>query len=229
MDSFKINYYLQPETIKTKKCLILISVLWEDNRLRTTLNLSVPQKNWDKTKQLLKDQATDSVRINSKLIEIRYKLNEYFTKYKLERKKEPPKIEVKEIIKSVLEDREPRKIREKKEKQKTFFEYFKEFVKDSEKGIRLAGSGKPIQPSTIKSYITTQNHLEEFLKTLKTETDFTNINDTFFVALTKYFGKKKLSNNSQGRAIKILKTFLHYTYQNHLVVVLLFHIVYFYI
>lgn len=214
MDSLKINFYLQTENKKNKKCLILISVLWDAIRLRTTLNLAIAKDNWDKDRQQVKKQAMDSMRINGKLTEIKFSLNEFFTKYKVEHKKSPPIQDVKEVIKAVLEDRAPRKKADKKpEKQKSFFEYFKEFIKDTEKGNRLSGNGKRIQHSTITSYITTRNHLEEFLKSSKKDFNFDNIEDNFFQELSKYFSKKKLSNNSQGRSIKIIKTFLHYAFQ----------------
>jgi site-specific recombinase XerD len=214
MDSFNINYYLQSENKKNKKCLILISVIWEGIRLRTTLNLAIESSNWDSDKKQVKRQSMDSLRINSKLDEIKFKLNDYYTKYKVENKKIPPKKDVQEIIKAILENREPRKKREKKpEKQLSFFEYFKEFIKDSEKGLRLTSAGKRIQSSTITSYKTTENHLENFLKTLKYEINFDNVDELFFSHITKYLANEKLSNNSTGRLIKVIKTFMHYTFQ----------------
>jgi integrase len=213
---FKINYYLQ--TVKHERVykFILISVVWDGLRVRTTLNIEIDPKLWNKDKQRIKSSATNPRKINDILDKLNVKLNEYYDTIKREKKRPPTQAEVKRAIKAILKDKEIKEPIIKQKKQRTFMENFDEFIKDSESGDRLS-NGKKVQLNTIKTYITTKNHLEGYVSTTKNELTFEGMDNNFFASFTKYLSnKKKLSNNSQGKAIKVIKTFMHDAFQRGL-------------
>jgi integrase len=217
MDTFKINYYLQKVKHEHEYCFILISVAWEGNRVRTTLNIPIEPRLWNKDKQRVKASATNPRKTNDILERIIIRLNEYYDTVKKEKKRTPNKVEVKRAITAILHDKQIKEPIPKPKPRKTFMEYFDVFIKETETGDRLSADGKRISLSTTKSYITTKHHLEDFIKATKNEPTFEEIDDKFFAALTKYLAnKKQLSHNSVGRFVKILKTFMHDTFQKGL-------------
>jgi integrase len=62
--------------------------------------------------------------------------------------------------------------------------------------------------NTIRSYKTTFNHLLQFAHETKTVVDFEAINLDFYYKLFSYLKKRGLSDNSIGKEIKNLKTFM---------------------
>ncbi|MGZ8541497.1 MAG: hypothetical protein ACXWV6_12650 [Chitinophagaceae bacterium] len=57
-----------------------------------------------------------------------------------------------------------------KEKSKSFYGFFQSIIDQSKEGIRLhPKTGKPINKSTVKTYVTTYKHLTEFQVTRKKE------------------------------------------------------------
>ena len=217
MDSFKINYYLQKKYVEKTYAVLLISVIWQNNRIRISLNRSVEEKYWDKKKQKLKLSAPNPIPLNNKLDELRTALNTYYFKQEQD-KKVPKRKDILEIIKATITDRKPKvnKNEKKKKPELTFLQYFDEFIADTQSGKRLSNEGKRIQESTITSYFTTRNHLRAFFKTLRTQPVFDDIDEDFFSALSKYLSKENLSNNSQGRFNKVIKTFMHYAHAKEL-------------
>ena len=215
MDTFKINYYLQTVKHDHVYNFILISVVWEGNRVRTTLNIPVDPKLWNKDKQRVKSSATNPRKTNDILDRITVRLNEYFDEIKREKKRTPKIFEVKNAIKAILHDKQIKEPSPKPKTQKTLMQYFDEFIKDSEKGDRLS-KGNRIQLNTIKTYITTKHHLEAFVTATNNELTFEGMDEKFFSSFSKFLAKKKLSNNSQGKAVKIIKTFLHDSFQKGL-------------
>lgn len=189
---------------------ILISLSWNGEVFRTTINIPIKKRLWDFNKQRVSSSSINPKKINDKLDEIKYKLNNFYDEIR-HQKRYPEEDEVKNYISLISKDKLPKNSStNKNEKVMSFYDHFLRFMNDTKNGVRLSSSGKRIQSSTFKSYITTQNHLKEFLSTTKTEYNFDNIDDKFFAEITKYFSKHNLSNNTQGRAIKIIKTFLHY-------------------
>ncbi len=90
----------------------------------------------------------------------------------------------------------------------TFMQFYEEFIKRSESGLRLV-DGKPITPGTIKSYYTTKKCIENYQLHAKTKVDFENIDMSFYTDFTKYLTLTvKQSTNYIGKHIKVIKTVL---------------------
>lgn len=89
---------------------------------------------------------------------------------------------------------------------KSFLELFDQFINSSE--INRA-------KGTTKNYKNTLHYLTEFQKDNKFDYQFDTINMSFYDQFVDYLiTKKLLSNNTVGRNIKVLKTFLNWTIEN---------------
>lgn len=214
MNKFSINFYLQKAKTGEDNNFILISVAWNSFRLRSTLKFQIATNLWDSKKQRAKASSKNPLIINEKLDKIRNTLKELYDTVEREQNRYPTVKEVKAILNQIVNNKPPKQ--QKVKKQKPLLEHFEEFLKDSINGSRLSNNGKRIGYATVTSYTTTKNHLTEFVKAKRLSLTFDDVNDVFFSNLTKYLSEKKLSNNSQGRMIKIIKTFMHYTFDKGL-------------
>ena len=127
MDTINVSYYLQKTTKKKTEFPLIISVTWNNQRLRTTLGMSVAENLWDKKKQRLKGSAANPIQFNMKLDLIRTKLNEYNAQMS-EAKRIPRKKDILECIHAVVQGREAKlntKVRKKKQAM-NFIELFDE-------------------------------------------------------------------------------------------------------
>jgi integrase len=68
--------------------------------------------------------------------------------------------------------------------------------------------GKDKSPNTLKSYKTTQMHLEGYMSKVKRKLDFEDITLDWYMKFTTYLKKEKLSPNSIGKQIKNIKAFM---------------------
>ncbi|MBX3045234.1 MAG: site-specific integrase [Candidatus Kapabacteria bacterium] len=212
MGEYKINYYLQKVVKEKTYHFILISVAWNNQRIRTTLKINIEENLWDIRKQRAKASSKNPRQINDKLDDIRVKMKNYFAESEKELNRVPTVKETKTVLDAIINNREFKQSKDKNDsKQISFMRVFDLFIEDTTTGARLSGSGKRIKKSTITSYVTTKNHLIELSKGKKKELYFDDINDTFFANLTNYLTEKKLANNSQGRLVKIVKTFMHWS------------------
>lgn len=94
--------------------------------------------------------------------------------------------------------------------KKEFLDFFQDIINSSRSGIRVhPQTGKPISPNTIKTYVTTLAHLKAFAEKARRKTTFESATLEFYSDYTEYLVKTlKLSTNSVGRDIKIVKTIL---------------------
>lgn len=212
MQEFKVNYYLNRIKKNSKDYyFILVSVAWNKNRYRTTLKMHVDPNLWDNKKQRAKSSSKNPRIINDTLDGIRNLLRE-FHEEKLREFKRPPTLdEVKLLLLRVINNTTEIPAPPTKVINKTFLGHFQDFIKDSESGIRLSTKGKKIGKSTITSYKVTKNHLADFLGRRKSSISFDEVDEKFYSSLIKHLCEKNLSNNTQGKLIKIIKSFMHYT------------------
>ena len=88
-----------------------------------------------------------------------------------------------------------------KQSKVNLFEFILDFIEES-KGVK--------QPSTITVYKTTLNHLKNYSEKINKAIDFENINLKFYSNFTKYMSLElEMSNNTIGKYIKTIKTFLN--------------------
>ncbi|TAL68569.1 MAG: site-specific integrase [Bacteroidetes bacterium] len=211
MTGFKINYYLQKVTKEKVYTFILISILWNKQRIRTTIKIQTEEKFWDYKKQRFKPSYRYALEYNSKLEKTKRFLDDYYVANTVNNKS-IDKEKLKEALQSFLEG----KSNLKKVANKTFLEHFKDYINDSKSGKRLTITGKPVTASTLKSYNVTYNHLNNFVSSKKYDLSFDNINEEFYTGFVKYLSKKGLTNNGQSYIIKVIKSFMHSTLDKEL-------------
>ncbi len=89
-----------------------------------------------------------------------------------------------------------------------FFDFIRKIIGESESGVRLTSKGTKYSNFTIKGYITTLNHLEDFQRYLNTRIDFDSINMDFYHSLVNWFYSQGKAKNTVGKQIKNLKVFM---------------------
>ena len=142
--------------------------------------------------------------MNLKLASVSEELTKFYNQRIANKKAAIQKYEIEEAINKIIKP-------PKEQKAASFLDYFNDFINDSRNGERLTEKGKKIQENTIKTYITTFNHLKFFSEKYKYDLQFNTINSNFFSLFLKYCTEKKITNNSIGRLVKIIKSFMHYT------------------
>lgn len=95
-----------------------------------------------------------------------------------------------------------------KSKNITLFEYIEDFIIRASKGRRFNSNGAPLKPSIIKEYRTSFKYLQQFAERYF-EPDFANIDMTFYVDYVSFLREHNLNDNTIGKRIKTLKTFLN--------------------
>jgi integrase len=94
------------------------------------------------------------------------------------------------------------------EARPTFMELVQRFVNGEMKIMGGDSRGKDKSPNTLKSYKTTQMHLEGYMSKVKRKLDFEDITLDWYMKFTTYLKKEKLSPNSIGKQIKNIKAFM---------------------
>lgn len=85
-----------------------------------------------------------------------------------------------------------------------FYDLVQKFVSGE-----ILNKGAEKSAETLKRYKTIQNHLKEFEKSSRYPVNFDTINRTFFDKFNRYFIKEGISQNTRGKYIKVLKSFLN--------------------
>jgi integrase len=206
MNDIKINYYLKEPT--KKKTPIVISVIWDGLRLKTTFGIIVESQKFDKDKQRIKTSYSEAFSINEILRNIENSLREFYFDNKA--KKIPTTADsIKNRINETLKPKEATQT--EPEIEETFLGYLQDFINLTKKGGRLNGDGRPISRGTYKTYISLRNHLEDFEENYY-ELSFDKMNKDFFIDFVGYLRETKShSHNYIVALIKILKVFLHYS------------------
>ena len=102
-------------------------------------------------------------------------------------------------------------IKEKVEQSKDLLQLFQSIIDQSKNGTRLnPKSGHPINPNTIKTYVTTLNHLKEFEKIKRRKIDFESIDLDFYKDYTEYLIKGlKTRTNAAMKKIQVFKLIMN--------------------
>ena len=90
----------------------------------------------------------------------------------------------------------------------SFFGFIRLIIEESRNGTRLTPKGKHFSNYTVKGYITTRNHLEEFQKFKRNRIDFGSIDMDFYNELVNWFYAQGKAKNTLGKHIKNLKVFM---------------------
>lgn len=90
------------------------------------------------------------------------------------------------IFKSKLFDTETAKKTKKEKPSHTLSQFIHMFIRDCENGNRLTSNKEKMGYSTIKAYITTKNHFEQFEKLYKKQIYLMDFNQTVLDDFVEY-------------------------------------------
>jgi len=189
---------------KTKKTVpIYLIVRWGGNRLVYPTKERINPKFWNFEKQLVREtkQFPEYPEFNRRLGKIREKASNAFRTFQNDHDGRSPTIsELKSELDSVLKDA-PKGV--------DLFGFIDQFIDDSKYRISDKTGGS-ITQSTIRIYQYTRTLLADYASAKKKRVDFDTIELDFYYDFTAYLTEvKNLSNNTIGKHIKTLKTFLH--------------------
>src|SRR5688572_4346762 len=192
-----INYYLKPFRITKQgkqESLVILNYLSRGKKFRLSTKIKVDPKYWKN--QRLKVQCIGATEINALLDNYENLLRE-IEREALFLKKEYTI----EIIKRKFEN----KIASNR-KGNDFFNAFNDFITEST-SIKAK--------NTIKAYVGTRNQLLKFQEYKEVQITFESISTEFYNDFVDYLiNRGRYLNNTIGKHIKILKTFLNHAKEN---------------
>lgn len=195
-----INFYLDTRYKKTEMP-ILIYIRGIGKTLKINTGERILSKHWDSTKQAAKRTYTGHPELNSYLSTLKEKIKKRLRLLNIEHSfitYDMIKIEIEKLF-TLSKPRDTKKI---------FHEAYKQFIeaKKNEKRFR-----------TIQKYQTLLVHLNNFESLKKYQLTFDKINLEFYEKFTSYLMKDlQHSNNTIGKYISCLKTFLHWAVDQNL-------------
>lgn len=189
-----VNYYLDSRN-KGELKSIRIFIRSENITFKFAIGEKINPKFWDVKKQLAKRSYIGHPELNSYLNSLKEKIKRRLRLLSLENE-----ILTNDMIKSEVEN--ILTVKKPIDSKKIFFDSFNQFieVKKNEKRER-----------TIQKYNTLIEHLRNFEKSSHYKLSFDKINLQFYEKFTAYLMNDLLhSNNTIGKYISSLKTFLHW-------------------
>lgn len=209
----RTNFYLRrPQS--TKETPVFLRLFSRSTGIKYATRIQILPMYWDKNKQRIKPVAKveNHLELNRYLDILKKVADKSFWDLTNDQEGVPPSLSTLKL------EIDKRLDRVEKEPVITFFDFFQKIIDQSEAGTRLNPlTGKVINPNTIKTYVTTLNHLQDFQKHFPAKITFDNIDLKFYNALTEYLIKeKKLASNSVGKDIQVLKLILNEALDLHL-------------
>ncbi|MFL5739874.1 MAG: site-specific integrase [Flavisolibacter sp.] len=200
---------------------IFARISYSGHKLKYYIPEKINPKFWNKDNQRAKqsDKFREYPEFNARLNNILVSINNTYRKCINDNAGVIPNPETLKV----LLDREIKRIQPDKTKANTFLSFFQEIIDYSKTGIRLhPKTGKPISKNTLKTYVTTLKHLNEYQGTTKKKIDFDIIDLDFYTRYTEYLMKGKrinpetkkteplnLSTNTVGKHIQVIKMILN--------------------
>ncbi len=195
-----INFYLDSRSNQTEKNIILY-LRGLGKTLKFNTGEKIDPKHWDNIKQTVKRTYTGHPELNSFLNTLKERIIKKIRLLNVEND-----LITYDMIKDQVESLF--KIKKPIDSKKLFYEAYNQFldVKKNEKRHR-----------TIQKYNTLLDHLKAFEKTKHYKLSFDKINLSFYEKFTAYLMQDlEHSNNTIGKYISCLKTFLHWTVERNI-------------
>lgn len=189
------NFYLD-RSDRFEKCPIFLVYQHQGKKFKIFTKEKTEKKAWNFDKQRVKKNYTGSTEINRNIDELEALLMKIVRDASFKSIDPLPSYVKDELFKEVngIEDKE-----EIKPELKTEFQTF------------IDASSTLKSYNTIRSYKSTLQKITDFEKKTKKKVSFDSIDLEFYEKFRKYLiSECKLLNNSIGKHIKILKTFLNY-------------------
>jgi site-specific recombinase XerD len=186
-----INFYLDKPDRKNKRPIILTYLL-NGKKTRFYTKLKTSDKDWNKEKQKVKKNGEGESEINFQLAEFIRIIEKTERDARLGNG-----ILSLEYIKSKLFESTG-----ESNNDNGFFSIYEEYINSSKTTKREA---------TVKAYRSTLEKLKIFESYTKSPLSFNSIDNSFYIQFTKFLlEKNNLVNNSIGKHIKVLKSFMTY-------------------
>lgn len=201
----EVSFYLKrPEA--TEPTALFARLCYFNIKAKYYPSIKIHPKHWNKETQKARQTLQGYASFNERLKEVENDANDLLREYQNDNNGAIP---TPDELKALL-DLKLKNISAIKDKH-TFLSYFKKFVNDSENGLRVnISSKKSITKGTVKTYLVTQNILNEYIKDKRKKVDFNTIDLDFYADFTEYLrDEKSQSINSIGKHIKIIKTVLN--------------------
>lgn len=189
-----VNFYLKNPQNTTEETLIYLFFSYDGKRLKYSTGEKVAPKDWNEKKQQVKGSLTGSVEINGCLDNLEEEVLKIYRTHKAAGEIPSPTLLGKELS-DVFRNADNKK-------GLNFFEVFDVFV---------GATRSKVKYGTTQKYMALKVHLEEFEKSTKFILDFETLTIDFYDKLIHYFTESKgILNNTVGKYISTLKTFLHW-------------------
>ncbi|GAC1416509.1 MAG: site-specific integrase [Flavisolibacter sp.] len=201
-----VNLYLyQPKLEKVTG--IFAKFFYNGISFKYKTGISIHPQCWDFDKQRIKSsiRVPHHLELNNHLGKIiSISIKSYWEYRDAHDGKNPSMQELKQLVDGKLN-------RVKVEVKSDFLGFFQKLIDQSTSGVRLnPANGKPIQPSTVQTYVTTINHLKDYQQLYKRSIYFDSIDLLFYNQYTEYLIKVlKLSSNSVGKNIQVIKLIMN--------------------
>lgn len=184
--------------------LIYLYFSYNSRRLKISSGLSIKPSQWNFNKEMAKPQVRGALEFNQHLTSLEESLYSIYNRLSADGSIPSP-ADVKaefEKERGILSKEELAQEKAKKEERESFVAKFDEFIQLNE-GVRAA--------STLSVYRTTLKHLKDFQKLTRRKITFDGFDKAFYDKFLKYLTLDlEMSNNSIGKYVKTLKTFLHH-------------------
>ena len=188
----EVNFFLKKPKSK-EETLIYLFLSYNNQRLKYSTGEKIKPVYWDSENQKVKGtkKFPEYPEFNSRLKALETKAFDAYRKV-LNDGFEPTN----GLIKKELD----KTARFSKSQKVDFFTFIKNYIEES-KSLKASG--------TIKAYNTTQTRLEDYCKSKNKTLQFEDIDLEFYNSFVAYLTKENYSQNTIGKHIKILKTFLN--------------------
>jgi site-specific recombinase XerD len=188
----EVNFFLKKPKSK-EETLIYLFLSYNNQRLKYSTGEKIKPVYWDSENQKVKGtkKFPEYPEFNSRLKALETKAFDAYRKV-LNDGFEPTN----GLIKKELD----KTARFSKSQKVDFFIFIKNYIEES-KSLKASG--------TIKAYNTTQTRLEDYCKSKNKTLQFEDIDLEFYNSFVAYLTKENYSQNTIGKHIKILKTFLN--------------------
>jgi len=200
-----INFYLKNE--KEKETLVILYFRYHNQTLKYSTGIKVSPNDWDKEKNRFKRSASSPTERNDYLQELKRDFEKVYLRLKTSKKEinnDTIREEVEKIYQASAGNPKP----------KTFFNYLEEYI-TSRKGLR--------SERTIYKFKTLEKLLRDFEKKLPHKITFARIDHSFYEKFLIYLQQDTTEvkpiahlNNTTGKYISSLKTFLAWATDNGL-------------
>ena len=190
-----INFYLDRPDRKNFRPIFLVYQNY-NKKAKYFTKLKIEEKSWNNKTQLVKSGFSYTSQVNMNLKKIKGIVDKILSDALYEEITPSPDYVLKTLHDKLGTDLE----------KLDFESYFEKYIAD-------ASIIK--QKNTIKSYVTVLNKLKEFEKLKKYPLTFKTINVEFYQKYIDFIvGDLKQLNNSAGKHIKIIKSFMNYCINN---------------